>query len=323
MACYPPRMNWDAKQLNRMALAEADSIAARESALRVTVSKLPNGIRLIDCGVSALGGLEAGLALSRVCTSGLATIRITGGSIGSHQMPQIEVSTDHPKAACLLSQYAGWQVADDGYFGMGSGPMRMAACREPMLKEFGFGPTPVEHAVGVLEAGQLPPAGAMQDLAEKCGGKLTALVAPTASQAGNVQILSRSVETAMHKLHEVQFDTNKVVSGFGTVPVPPVAADDLTGIGRTNDSILYGARVNLWVRCEDDEIAEVGPKVPSNSSPAHGRPFLDLFKEAKGDFYAIDKHLFSPAVVVFQNLNTGRSFRFGEVVENLAIARQA
>ena len=51
---------------------------------------------------------------------------------------------------------------------------------------------------------------------------------------------------------------------------------------------------------------------------SHGRSFLELFKEANGDFYAIDKHLFSPAVFVFQNLKTGNTFTFGELVEELA-----
>ena len=36
-----------------------------------------------------------------------------------------------------------------------------------------------------------------------------------------------------------------IVSAHGTAPLPPVAANDLAAIGRTNDAILYGARVIL------------------------------------------------------------------------------
>ena len=311
-------MKPDAAQLNHRALVVANFMADQAGPMRVEVTEVGDS-RVIDCGVNAVGGLETGLALSHVCMSDLAKIRVTQNQFGSRRVPHIEASTDHPMAACLLSQYAGWQVTGDDYFGMGSGPMRLAACREPMLTEFGFETEPVQHAVGVLEAGKVPPADVVTDLAVKCGSGVTLLVAPTASQAGNVQILARSVETAMHKLHELGFDTGKVVTGFGSGPLPPVAADDLTGIGRTNDAILYGATVNLWVDCEDSEIEEIGPKVPSNSSSAHGRSFLELFKEAGGDFYAIDKHLFSPAVVVFQNLKTGNTFSFGELVEELAL----
>ncbi len=314
-------MNSDAALLNQRAMVVANFMADQFGPMRVDVTE-HGPSRVIDCGVDVPGGLETGLALSHVCMSDLAKIKATYSLFGSKRMPHIEVSTDHPLVSCLLSQYAGWQVSGDGYFGMGSGPMRLAACREDMLTELGFEPSSLPHAVGVLEAGKLPTPAVIDDIAEKCGSGVTLLVAPTASQAGNVQILARSVETAMHKLHELKFDVRFVSSGFGSAPLPPVAADDLTGIGRTNDAILYGATVTLWVDCEDSEIEEIGPKVPSNSSSAHGRSFAELFKEANGDFYAIDKHLFSPAVVEFQNLRTGNAFSFGEIVEELALPKR-
>jgi methenyltetrahydromethanopterin cyclohydrolase len=107
---------------------------------------------------------------------------------------------------------------------------------------------------------------------------------------------------------------NQIESGYGTAPLPPVAKDDLAAIGRTNDAILYGAQVTLWVRGDDAELESVGKKVPSSASPDHGRPFVEIFKRAGSDFYQIDPHLFSPAVVTFMNLSTGNSFRFGHTV---------
>ena len=90
--------------------------------------------------------------------------------------------------------------------------------------------------------------------------RLTLLIAPTASIAGTVQVVARAgLETALHKLHELKFDLTQVVSGVGLAPLPPVAADDLAGIGRTNDAVLYGGRVLLWVRADDDVLATVGP----------------------------------------------------------------
>ena len=44
--------------------------------------------------------------------------------------PGIAVHVQHPVAACLASQYAGWAITPEGYFAMGSGPMRAAAGRE-------------------------------------------------------------------------------------------------------------------------------------------------------------------------------------------------
>jgi methenyltetrahydromethanopterin cyclohydrolase len=121
------------------------------------------------------------------------------------------------------------------------------------------------------------------------------------------------LETALHKLHELKFDLGQVVSGYGTAPLPPVAADEMSAIGRTNDAILYGGRAVLWVRGDDEQIAAIGPKVPSSASADHGAPFADVFARAGNDFYKIDPMLFSPAEIVFQNLNTGRMFLFGRM----------
>lgn len=228
------------------------------------------------------------------------------------------VRTDHPAAACLISQYAGWKIAADDFFAMGSGPMRAVARKEEIFEHL---PQTEDGqlAVGVLESGSLPTPSAMDliraSLPAEC--QLTLAVARTASQAGNIQIVARSIETALHKLHELHFPLEQIVSGTGIAPLPPVAKNDLQGIGRTNDAILYGATVNLWVRCSDDAIEAIGEKVPSNSSASHGQTFLSLFKAANHDFYAMDAALFSPAVVVFHNLQTGRSFRYGTLLPEL------
>jgi methenyltetrahydromethanopterin cyclohydrolase len=93
-----------------------------------------------------------------------------------------------------------------------------------------------------------------------------------------------------------------------------VAREEAAAIGRTNDAILYGGRVVLWVDAEDELLAEVGPKVPSSASQDHGEPFADIFKRYDHDFYKIDPLLFSPAEVVLCNLRTGKSHAFGEVL---------
>jgi methenyltetrahydromethanopterin cyclohydrolase len=139
------------------------------------------------------------------------------------------------------------------------------------------------------------------------------LVAPAFSIAGNLQVVARSLETALHKLYELQFDLSQVVSGFGTAPLPPVAADELTAIGRTNDAILYGGQVVLWVKADDEQLRELGPKVPSSSSPDHGEPFAEIFKRYEREFYKIDPLLFSPAVIYLNNLKSGRSHVFGSI----------
>lgn len=310
-------MNW---QLNTRAHELAQGLVQAAETLRITILELPTGGRIVDCGVEAEGGLGAGLALAQVCTSGLAEISLVPGEIKHSAAegvgwPYVLVATDHPVAACLFSQYAGWQVGVEKFFAMGSGPMRAAAAREEVFKRLAYSEQP-EQAVGVLEGRRLPTAAVMDFLAAKTGvapANTTLLIAPTASVAGNFQVVSRVVETALHKLFELGFDVTRIRSAYGTAPLSPVAKDDLTGIGRTNDAILYGGCVTLWVRGDDESLAAIGPKVPALSAACYGEPFLNIFEAAGRDFYKIDPHLFSPAEIVFQNLDTGHVHRFGAV----------
>jgi methenyltetrahydromethanopterin cyclohydrolase len=215
----------------------------------------------------------------------------------------------------MAAQYAGWQITVGKYFAMGSGPMRAAYGKEDLFDRIpGRERPPV--AVGCLETRKPPPAEVIEYLAGKLGlaaDRLTLLVAPAASVAGTVQVVARSLETCLHKLDELKFDLNQVVSGLGVAPLPPPSADELTAIGRTNDAILYGGRVVLWVRADDGLLAELAPKVPSSGSPAHGEPFADIFRQAGHDFYKIDRALFSPATVCFHNLASGRSHLCGRL----------
>jgi methenyltetrahydromethanopterin cyclohydrolase len=173
-----------------------------------------------------------------------------------------------------------------------------------------------DRVVGVLETNKLPTPEVCRKIAEQClvtPDHVILLAARTASIAGTVQVVARSVETALHKLHELGYDLKNVVSGFGSAPLPPVAADDLVGIGRTNDAILYGGQVTLWVRDDDTRLSEIGPQVPSNASRDFGEPFAAVFERSGRDFYKIDPLLFSPAVVTLVNLTSGRAHRFGQL----------
>lgn len=267
---------------------------------------------MLDFGCKTAGGLAAGRRLAEICLSDLGSVAI-GTTCPKTGLPQVVVETDHPIQACLMSQYAGWKIDAEGYFAMGSGPMRAAAATEELFREFPAG-IAESCAVGVLESGKLPSAEAIAKIKEplESGLEILVAVAPTSSQAGNLQVVARSVETALHKLHEIGFPMDAIQSGYGSCPLPPVAADDLTGIGRTNDAILYAASVNLWVDTEDGLLEHFGPKTPSNSSDAFGDMFLNLFKQANYDFYNIDKNLFSPAVITFHNQSTGNTFTYGE-----------
>lgn len=309
-------------QLNQGAGQVVEHIVGNAEELRVTVRRVGDAT-VVDCGVESAGGLDAGLQLARVCLAGLGDVQLTNGRLaesgsGDHQpgfrdWPMVVVRTDHPVAACMASQYAGWAIEEPGYSAMASGPMRAAAGREELFDRIGHRESP-DLAVGVLESGSMPPESVCQKIAERCGvaeDRLTLLVAPTTSLAGALQVVARSVETALHKLIEIGFDITRVESGWGSAPLPPAGRETLTAIGRTNDAILYGAHAVLYARGDDATLAEVGPLAVSASSAEHGRSFREVFAANGNDFYEIDPMLFSPAVVTFVNLDTGQSHRFG------------
>ncbi len=303
--------------LNELAWELVEDIIIAADDLRVQLHELSSGARVIDCGVDAPGSLAAGIALSEVCMSGLSEIELQQGTVAKIGWPHVVVSTDDPLEACLLSQYAGWAVQVGKFFGMGSGPMRAASGHEELFAHLGYSEE-ADRVVGVLESGKLPGDDVIAMIAEKChvdDSQVTLLVAPTASMAGSLQVVARSVETCLHKLHELKFDMTRIKSAVGSAPLAPVAADDLTGIGRTNDAILYGGRVHLWVTGDDASLESIGPNVPSSASDAYGEPFLRIFEKAGHDFYAVDKLLFSPAEVVFQNTDTGRVHVHGGIDE--------
>jgi methenyltetrahydromethanopterin cyclohydrolase len=302
-------------ELNRRAHEIVEEIVRRAGALRVSVEPVEGGGRTIDAGVKASGGVEAGIELASVCLSGLGAVTLVPGDVPHPSCPRIQVATDHPVPACMASQYAGWQISVGKFFAMGSGPMRAAYGGEELFQLIGLGEE-ADVAVGVLETAALPGLEVFRFLSQKTRvepSRITLLVASTRSLAGSIQVVSRSVETALHKLHALHFDLSRVQAGVGSAPLPPPAKNDLAAIGRTNDAVLYGGRVTLWVRGDDESISALGPKVPSSSSKDHGVPFGDIFERYQRDFYQIDPALFSPAEVTFQNLDTGKTRTFGRL----------
>lgn len=298
--------------LNERAQLVADEVERNAARLRVSVTKVA-GARVIDCGGAVQGSLAAGLLLARACLADAGEVGYVPCPVTEVGGPAVQVTTDDPVRACLASQYAGWQVSAGKFFAMGSGPMRALAAREEVFQHIP-GKEESAFAVGVLETHKHPTEDVIAAIVAKLppvAEHLTLLVAPTMSIAGTTQIVARSVETALHKLHELKFDVNQVVSGYGVAPLPPVAMDFVQAIGRTNDAILYGGKVTLWVRADDELLAQIGPKVPSSASADHGAPFAEVFARYNGDFYKIDPLLFSPAEVEFRNLKSGKCHRFG------------
>jgi methenyltetrahydromethanopterin cyclohydrolase len=301
--------------MNERAAALVDALVADADALGIECRTLDSGARLVDCGARARGGLQAGLGYAAACMGGLGRIDPLAVTVGERTWPGIGVAVDAPAAACLAAQYAGWKLEHDDFFAMASGPGRALARVEDLFDELAWRER-ADRAVLCLETRQEPPAEIVAKVAERCGldaSQLTFLIAPTASVCGSVQISARVVETALHKLHELGVDPARVRSGWGCCPLAPVAAKDPAAIGRTNDAVLYGGTVHLWLEGSDDEIAELAGRLPSSASEAFGTPFGELLAAADWNFYDIDPMLFSPAAATLTSTESGRAHHGGRL----------
>ncbi len=311
-----PSVNGRAWQLVQELKQEADT-------LRIGVSRGSRGEMLLDFGAHRPGGVTAGLRLAEICMGGLGTVRIVPDAALPSWPWTISVASSQPVIACLASQYAGWSLSHgegrDAFSALGSGPARALARKEELFADLGYADQ-ASQAVLVLESGRPPPPAVVEKLARDCGilpASLAVAYAPIHSLAGTVQVAARVLEVALHKAHAVKFPLARIVDGLGAAPLPPPHPDFVTAMGRTNDAIIFGGRVALFVTGAADDARALAERLPASGSRDYGRPFAEIFRAAKGDFYAIDPLLFSPAMATVTALDTGQTFSAGRLAPDL------
>jgi methenyltetrahydromethanopterin cyclohydrolase len=305
-------VNAGAEPLVRRLLAEA-------SALGVAVERDPSGACIVDAGVDVRGSVAAGLLVGEICMGGLGSVNLRADA-GGHWPTWLDVRSAQPVLACLGSQYAGWSLAaskeETGgkkFFSLGSGPARALAGKEALFAELGYRD---ESTAGVLvlEVDRRPPKIIIDKLLKDCAlapEGLTVILTPTTSLAGTTQVVARVLEVALHKAHELGFALSDIVDGAATAPLPSPSPDGVEAMGRTNDAILYGGRVQLSVRGSDEASRMLALQLPSRNSRDYGRSFAEIFKEAGYDFYKIDGALFAPAEVWVSNTASGNTWHAG------------
>jgi methenyltetrahydromethanopterin cyclohydrolase len=326
--------------MNERALKIVMEMVEKADELNVKVHRAPCKATIIDAGVEVKGSLMAGLYVTRICLADLANISITNMNYGQLTLPAIHVSTDYPSITTMGSQLADWEICIEGYYGLGSGPARALALERPLPKavalkkdfyekigyqilnpkqiyeKIGYGET-ADVAVIVIEAPKLPPDAVLIDIAEKCKVKaenVYAIITPTTSIAGSVQIAGRIVEVGIHKLTLLGFDPKNIIFGSGCSPIAPVHPNMIKAMGIVNDVIRYAGSTFYIVNCDDEEyLKNIISRVPSSSSNKYYKTFMEIFKEANYSFYNIDLGEFSPATITVNNVKTGNIFSAGEI----------
>jgi methenyltetrahydromethanopterin cyclohydrolase len=307
--------------VNALAGICLDRLVEDAASLRIEIARGSRGELLIDAGQEARGGIAAGLRMAEICMGGLGTCVVSDS--GSSQAPfKLTTRTSNPVIACLASQYAGWKLAsesEDGFFALGSGPARALAAKEEIFADIGY-IDKADRGILVLEGERPPPADVVDYVARECGvaaERLAFIYAPTQSLAGSVQVTARVLEVALHKAHALHFPLSDIVDGLGSAPLPPPHPDFITAMGRTNDAIIYGGQVQLFVNGPSARARDLADNLPSRASKDHGRPFAEIFRGYDSDFYKVDPMLFSPALAIVTALETGETFRAGGIDHEL------
>ena len=283
------------ESLNRMAVELVDEAIDFADELAIEVQELDNGAVVLDVGVDAVGGIEAGLLLAEIQTGGLATVQTGVHDVAGAPLSHVETTTDHPAVALLCAQKAGWELSVDGFEGLGSGPARALVAEEEEFQRVGYRDT-AEFAVLAVESDELPGEAVAEHVAEMAGVPTSSVFLPTfstASVTGSVALAARAAELAVFRLSELGYDPVDVLSVAGSAPVAPVAADDDAAMARTNDALAYGGCVHATVESGFDRFDEV----PSTAGREFGTPFAAIFAEHDWDFYEVPVEVFAPAHV--------------------------
>jgi len=302
------------ESLNRMATELVDEALDFADELAVDAVELDNGATVLDFGLEAVGGVEAGLLLAEIQTAGLATLGTTVADVAGAPRTVVDLATDHPALACLCAQKAGWELSVDGFEGLGSGPARALVAEEEEFARVGYRDE-FDFAVLAVEADDLPGEAVAEHVADRCGVPPSGVFLPTfptASIVGSVTTAARASELAAFRAMETGYDPLDLLSVSGRAPVAPVAADEETAIARTNDALAYGARVHLTVEEPFDDPTEL----VSSAREDYGRPFAEVFEAADWEFYDVPESVFAPARLTVDVVG-GPSVAVGETDEGL------
>jgi len=303
--------------VNHLAWEILKKLHEKPSLYGVAVNETTDGTTIVDAGINAPGGYEAGRILTEICMGGCAEVKLSVRNYGGLELPSITVFSDHPTISTLGSQYAGWQINEEGYFAVGSGPGRALALKPKKIYEEIKYKDSFDKAVIVLETDKYPPAKLIERLAKDCNilpENLTLILTRTASISGLTQVSGRIVETGIHKLRRLGMDPNAILHAWGCAPIPPVHPNFAEAMARANDAILYGGTACYVVKHDNEAtLMEIAGKASSTTSKIYGRPFIEIFKEVGCDFYKIDPDLFAPAVIIINNVKTGNTIRCGKI----------
>jgi methenyltetrahydromethanopterin cyclohydrolase len=304
--------------VNRLSLDIVRRILNSPGTVGAEIVKLRNGVTIVDLGVHAHGGFEAGRLDTEICLGGLGSAQLTMMTFGDLTLPAITVTTDWP-AVSMLGCQAGYPLLESTGGILLSGPARALAMKPRELYETIGYRDRSDAAVINMEGDSLPSEHEARMIADECKvepSNLYILVTPGESIAGVTQIAGRAIEDVAFTMYEIlHYDVKKVRHAFGIAPIAPVCNDGLSPKALPDDLISYGGKVFLTLEPDPEEdMQELAEKLVFESTPIYGKTFHDLMKQADCDMKKIPgfPDLFRPAEVVINDTRNGRLYKAGK-----------
>lgn len=285
--------------------------------LKITVKKIDEAT-IIDCGINTEGSFSAGLLFTKISLGGLAKVQLNLPISKDNSLLTVQVDTSFPVLSTLGCQAASWNINKGDFFGMACGPGRALAKKPSKVFKLLEYQDENEKAILCIESDQLPNEEVIQYLAEKCHVEkknLFLLMIKTACLVEYVQMAARAIELGIFRLVEqLGYPKERILHAVGTGIIPPMSQDNELSNDRVNNALIYGTKLYLIVKSEqDDNLSELIKKVPSKSSPSYGKKFLDLFNEAGKDFAKFDLTLLAPTEIIVNDIRTGKIYHDGKI----------
>ena len=301
--------------VNRGAMTLVTELIERADELQIEITTTTAGATVIDMGQRVPGSWEAGRLYAEITMGGLGSVSFGDFELGGQRLRSVLVSTEHPLEACWVAQKHAGRRPGDPHDVILAGPAKaLLVPTDPSVARAGYQETH-RQAVAPLQLERSVTDDDIAWLARSCQlapRDIFVLVAPTPSLVCAVQVAARSVDNAMHRLHSAGLELGAVESLQGSAPVPPQVNDELTALGRINDSLMYGSRVHAEVRHSGDLLA-VATQVASQPPANRGRPFLDIFAAANNDFHNVSLDVYCIAEMSITDVASGNSATAGEL----------
>ena len=315
--------------LNRNVEKKLNYILDNCERLGCAYHRLSNGAHVIDMGVHVKGSFEGAKLFTEIELAGLASVEYTDYVLedGTSTLA-VEILTSEPQLSCKYSFIAFYPLGEvNGIHMIGSGPGRALARVE---EDYCFhdGSTykdDADFSVVCVQGPELPGEAIAEKVAKDCNisiDKVFLLAHGNTCITASVQVAARIVEQTLPKIME-QTDYPEFVDSIqfskGFALVAPVADDDDEAMGKINDSLLYGGRIQFWVESEDHIIESILPKVITHTSKNYGRLFKDMYLEAGREYFKIPVEVHCPAEVEIFNMKTGNIFKAGGIREDIIL----